>query len=33
VRSVKHAIARDSYTQQFTISREGTGSLLPVVRP
>jgi hypothetical protein len=33
VRSVKHAIARDSYTQQFTISREGTGALLPVVRP
>lgn len=33
VRRVKHEIARDSYTQQFTISREGTGSLLPVVRP
>lgn len=33
VRSVKHQIARDSYTQQFTISREGTGALLPMVRP
>jgi hypothetical protein len=33
VRRVKHLIARDSYTQQFTISREGTGALLPVVRP
>ncbi len=33
VRSVKHLIARESYAQQFTISREGTGALLPVVRP
>ncbi len=33
VRSVTHAIAHDSYTQQFKISREGTGALLPVVRP
>ncbi len=34
VRSVKHVITSGvSYTQQFTISREGTGELLPVVRP
>jgi hypothetical protein len=33
VRRVKHVIARGSYSQQFTISREGTGTLLPVVRP
>jgi phage protein D len=34
VRSVKHVITSDvSYSQQFTISREGTGELLPVVRP
>lgn len=33
VRSVTHAIAPDSYTQQFKLSREGTGALLPVVRP
>jgi hypothetical protein len=33
VRSVKHVIARNAYTQHFTISREGTGTLLPVVRP
>jgi hypothetical protein len=30
---VKHVIARNEYTQQFSISREGTGALLPVVRP
>jgi hypothetical protein len=34
VRSVTHVITSGvSYTQQFTISREGTGELLPVVRP
>jgi len=34
VRGVKHVITSGvSYTQQFTISREGTGGLLPVVRP
>ena len=32
VRRVKHTIARGTYTQQFTLSREGTGTLLPVVR-
>jgi len=33
VRRVTHTIARGEYTQKFTLSREGTGSLLPVVRP
>lgn len=33
VRRVKHLITRDSYSQQFALSREGTGALLPVVRP
>src|SRR5829696_1410407 len=34
VSTVKHVITSGvSYTQQFTISREGTGELLPVVRP
>jgi hypothetical protein len=33
VRRVKHTITRESYGQQFTLSREGTGALLPVVRP
>lgn len=33
VRRVTHTIARGDYTQKFTLSREGTGSLLPVVRP
>lgn len=34
VRRVKHVITSGvSYSQQFTISREGTGGLLPVVRP
>ena len=32
VRRVTHTIARGTYTQHFTLSREGTGSLLPVVR-
>lgn len=33
VRRVTHTIARGEYTQKFTLSREGTGSLLPVVIP
>jgi len=34
VRRVRHEITPGlSYSQQFTISREGTGALLPVVRP
>lgn len=33
VRKVKHVITRDDYTQEFSISREGTGSLTPVVVP
>lgn len=33
VRQVKHEIAKDRYVQRFTLSREGTGALLPVVRP
>jgi hypothetical protein len=31
VRRVTHTIAPGSYRQQFTLSREGTGSLLPAV--
>ena len=33
VRGVTHQIARGSYTQKFRISREGTGTLTPVVVP
>jgi hypothetical protein len=33
VQRVKHTITRGSYTQEFTLKREGTGALLPVVRP
>jgi hypothetical protein len=33
VTRVSHALSRGSYTQRFTLTREGTGSLLPVVRP
>lgn len=33
VRRVSHRIARGTYTQSFTLSREGTGTLTPVVRP
>jgi hypothetical protein len=33
VRKVKHVITPNEYTQEFTISREGTGALLPVVVP
>jgi hypothetical protein len=31
VKSVTHQIARGSYTQSFRLSRDGTGSLLPVL--
>ncbi len=33
VRRVTHQIEVGKYTQDFTLSREGTGALLPVVRP
>lgn len=33
VKNVKHIITIGSYKQQFSLSREGTGTLLPVVRP
>ncbi|HEY7043074.1 MAG TPA: hypothetical protein VH419_05340 [Nocardioidaceae bacterium] len=33
VRSVTHSIRKGSYRQAFTLSREGTGSLLPAVLP
>lgn len=33
VRRVTHTIRRGEYTQSFSLSREGTGPLLPVVRP
>ena len=33
VKSVKHSISRGQYKQQFTLTREGKGSTLPVVRP
>jgi hypothetical protein len=33
VRRVSHSMARGQYTQSFSLSREGTGALLPVVRP
>ena len=33
VRSVTHTIEPGSYTQQFQLSREGTGSLTPAVVP
>jgi hypothetical protein len=33
VQSVSHSIARGKYTQSFSLSREGTGALLPAVRP
>jgi hypothetical protein len=33
VRQVTHQIELGAYTQSFTLSREGTGTLLPVVRP
>ncbi len=33
VKSVSHRISRGEYTQSFSISREGTGSLTPMVMP
>jgi hypothetical protein len=33
VSRVSHNIARGEYTQSFSLTREGTGALLPVVRP
>ena len=33
VKRVTHAIARGEYTERFSLSREGTGTLTPVVRP
>jgi hypothetical protein len=33
VQRVTHSIARGEYTQSFALSREGTGALLPFVRP
>jgi hypothetical protein len=33
VRSVTHDITPGDYRQRFTLSRDGTGALLPVVRP
>jgi hypothetical protein len=33
IKSVKHSISRGQYKQQFTLTREGRGSTLPVVRP
>ena len=33
VRRVTHRISRGTYTQSFTLSREGTGSITPAVRP
>jgi hypothetical protein len=33
VRRVTHSITRGDYKQNFTVSREGTGALLPVVLP
>jgi hypothetical protein len=33
VRRVSHVVENGQYTQSFTLSREGTGTLVPVVRP
>jgi hypothetical protein len=33
VQSVTHMISRGTYAQRFTLTREGVGALLPVVRP
>jgi hypothetical protein len=33
VNRVSHEIAKDRYTQRFSLSRDGSGALLPVVRP
>ncbi len=33
VKSVTHRLTRGSYTQEFTLQREGTGSLVPAIPP
>ncbi|GAA4697105.1 hypothetical protein [Phytohabitans rumicis] len=33
VGKVEHEIAKDRYVQKFTLTRDGSGALLPVVRP
>jgi hypothetical protein len=33
VKSVSHEIRKGEYKQRFTLTREGTGSLIPLVRP
>ena len=33
VKSVTHNIRKGEYKQRFTLSREGTGTLTPLVRP
>jgi hypothetical protein len=33
VKQVTHQISREDYTQSFTLTREGVGATLPVVRP
>ncbi|MDN5794389.1 MAG: hypothetical protein L0H79_01390 [Intrasporangium sp.] len=33
VRTVTHHVKKGAYTQSFSLSRDGTGSLLPAVRP
>jgi hypothetical protein len=33
VKSVSHSIRRGEYKQRFTLTREGTGTTLPMVRP
>ena len=33
VKSVSHDIRKGAYTQRFTLTREGQGSITPVVRP
>jgi hypothetical protein len=33
IKSVRHTISRGQYKQQFTLTREGMGATLPVVRP
>lgn len=33
VKNVSHAISRGGYKQNFTLTREGDGALMPVVRP
>jgi hypothetical protein len=33
VKSVTHSIAKGTYKQKFTLTREGLGAIAPVVRP